>query len=406
MFRLAQGSIILLIAVFILATCIDPYTPELKGYQSLLVVDGLLTNENSSCTVKLTRTIQDQVAKPEKVKGAELYLTDDKGATAALREVSQGVYKTDSTVFRGEAGRGYILHINTPDGKYYQSETCLMEPVPDIDNLHYEKDQKLINNGTENATGITIYLDSKQGSNDFFRWDFSETWKFRVPFPQRFEFVNESLIVPITKIKQTCWKIRNSDEIIISQAPASGQLKQQPVFFIASDKSDRLLSQYSILVRQYSISQKEFDFWTNLQKVNESGSDIFSSQPFSVISNIFNVDNPSEMVLGYFKVSAVAQKRIDITFNELLKYKLPVYQYPCRIWAMAPEDYVHPGSMATPPTWQEIYDGFCTSSDYIFVEPWFGALGLLRKLVFTRPECGNCEKTGTSVEPDFWIDQE
>lgn len=404
MFRTAQIFIISVIVAFILITCIDPYTPELKGYESLLVVDGLLTNENSSCTVKLTRTFQDQKANPERVTGAEVYITDNLGATVSLREISRGVYKTDSTVFRGEAGKAYILHITTADGKNYQSETCLMEPVPEIDNVHYEKDQQLINNGTENATGITIYVDSKQGSNDFFRWDFNETWKFRVPNPQRYEFVNETVFIQLSKVKEFCWKTRYSGGIIVSQAPSSGTLKQQPVVFIPSAKSDRLTLQYSILVKQYSISKKEFDFWTNLQKVNESGSDIFASQPFSVVSNIYNIDNSSEMVLGYFKVSAVANKRIDITFNELLKYELPHYEYPCTIWARSPEDYPT-FSMAPPPTFQEIYDAFCTTSDYLFVEPWFTASGQLRKLVFTRPECGNCEETGTSVKPDFWTDR-
>ncbi len=45
-------SIIFLFTVFLLTTCIDPYTPNLSGYESLLVVDGQITNENSSYTVR------------------------------------------------------------------------------------------------------------------------------------------------------------------------------------------------------------------------------------------------------------------------------------------------------------------------------------------------------------------
>jgi hypothetical protein len=29
---------------------------------------------------------------------------------------------------------------------------------------------------------------------------------------------------------------------------------------------------------------------------------------------------------------------------------------------------------------------------------------MLDKLVFAKPECANCELTGTSAKPDFWID--
>jgi len=68
----------------------------------------------------------------------------------------------------------------------------------------------------------------------------------------------------------------------------SGQaapIKKEPVNFIATDQSDRLLIQYSILVSQYSISKEEYDFWNNLKQVNESGGDIFAKQPlrFSAI---------------------------------------------------------------------------------------------------------------------------
>ena len=56
--RLKVG--ILLVIVIIVSTCIDPYTPNLKGYDSLLSVDALITDLNTPCTVRLTRTMQNQ----------------------------------------------------------------------------------------------------------------------------------------------------------------------------------------------------------------------------------------------------------------------------------------------------------------------------------------------------------
>ncbi len=40
MLKPGPKSIFILIAVFVLCTCIDPYSPNLRGYDSLLVVDG------------------------------------------------------------------------------------------------------------------------------------------------------------------------------------------------------------------------------------------------------------------------------------------------------------------------------------------------------------------------------
>ena len=53
----------------------------------------------------------------------------------------------------------------------------------------------------------------------------------------------------------------------------------------------------------------------------------------------------------------------------------------------------------------DIYAMYCINSDYSFIEPEYNSeTGKLEFLVFARPECANCELTGTSTKPDFWID--
>jgi len=62
-----------------------------------------------------------------------------------------------------------------------------------------------------------------------------------------------------------------SNDILIYSAfeGFTDQVKGQPVFFIDPKKSDRLLLEYSILVKQYSISSKEYEFWYNMKQINE-----------------------------------------------------------------------------------------------------------------------------------------
>ncbi|HEX2926773.1 MAG TPA: DUF4249 domain-containing protein [Ruminiclostridium sp.] len=391
-------------AVFVLTTCIDPYTPELKGYESLLVIDGLVTNDNSSYTVKLSRTVQAQNAEPEKVSDATVYVTDNEGLRSEFTRKGNGIYKTDSTVFSGKIGKYYTLHVLTSDGKEYQSDPCVMEPVPSIDSLYWEKSSQLMNNGTENIEGIQVYLDSKAGTNSYFRWDFTETWIFKVPDPAKFKYINDTIILPLDRIREYCWKYRNSDEVLIKTVKSENaeKVSRLPIYFIATGKSDRLLLQYDITVKQYSISEAEYEFWNNLQKVNESGSDIFASQPFPVISNIHNVTDPNEMVLGYFKVSAVSERRKEIMFTEAAVLGLPFYKYPCVRIEMSPSKFPASGSFSKPPTWNEIYEMYCVTRNFAFVEPIYNDDKKLKYLVFTTKECANCELTGTSTKPSFW----
>jgi hypothetical protein len=408
MLKVEPKSIFTLVAVFTLCTCIDPYSPKLSGYESLLVVDGLITDANTSQTVKLTRTFQEKNSNPSVVSDATVFISDDTGNSSYLVYDGGGIYKTDSIEFKGIPGRTYILNIHTKDGMVYESDPCLMQSVPDIDRLYFEKSQEMVNNGTESQDGVGIYLDSKEEyNNQYYRWAFDETWKFEVPNPKRFDYINDSTIpqIAITSVKDFCWKTRKSDEILIhSIYPGQGnRIEKEPIFFIATAESDRLLIQYSILVSQYSLSKEEYDFWNNMKQSNESGGDIFAKQPFSVISNIHNVNNTKERVLGYFQVSAVKQKRKDIIFNEIVRLDLPYYHYPCERIEKEPRDYMW--GFGPPVTWDDVYSMFCITSDYYFIEPkYIEGTKQLKKLVFTRPKCANCELTGTRSKPDFWVD--
>jgi hypothetical protein len=163
------------------------------------------------------------------------------------------------------------------------------------------------------------------------------------------------------------------------------------------------MTEYSILVKQYSLSKDEFNFWDNLKKVNETGGDIFASQPFEVVSNIHNISNPDEKVLGYFQVSAVKQKRKYIYFEDMVNLQLPFFHYDCTSFARGPQDY----PPTVPPwTFDVVYAGFPPTSGYIFVEPIIDpATHMLERLVFSTPVCANCELTGSTTKPDFWIDR-
>ena len=406
MLRAGPKSVFSLIIVFILCTCIDPYYPDFSEYGSLLVVDGLITDEDASYTVRLSRTLQDQKGIPLMVSDATVYISDNAGKTSYLKSVGNGLYKSDSTAFRGSVGSSYVLHIDTRDGYEYESDKCQMPEVPEINSIYFEKDQEVVNNGTEINEGIRIYLDSEEGDiNKYYRWEFEETWKFKVPMPVKSIYIDEFTIIMSTDVNEYCWKSKKSEEILIHPVYSgeSGRIQREPIFFIASDKSDRLMLEYSILVKQYSMSKSEYGFWDNLRKINDKSGDIFEYQPYPVNSNIHNINNPKERVLGYFQVSAVKKKRKNIPFTDVVGSGLPFYHYSCERIAFSPKDF--PWSLFTPPlTWDDVIYMF-TTSGYSFVEPlYLHGTTTLDRLVFTKPECADCSLTGTLKEPDFSVD--
>jgi hypothetical protein len=301
-----------------------------------------------------------------------------------------------------------------------------MQPVAGIDKLFYEKGEEIIGTEGESFTGLKLLLSSAEvpAASQYLRWTFEEVWKSDIPFPPQnlFNYLGDSTynFEPIPDIKTFCWKMDRSKEIIINSILSSGEnfLDKQEIHFIAPVKSDRLANQYCISVKQYSLSKEEYEFWNNLKIIGETGGDIFASQPYMVISNIHNVNGSGEKVLGYFEVSAVSQKRIYITNNDLEQFSLPHYKTDCALIAKCPDDYPQPINSwccPPPPTFNGIYHIFTDNGEYEFIRPEVRSGVILAgnvytndlvKLIFSPKACTRCEGTNIAAKPDFWTDPE
>jgi hypothetical protein len=394
----------LLILTLPVNKCIDPFTPKLDKYQSLLVVDALLTDEEVPVNVRISRTSGAQDEAPPSVTGARVSITDDIGNNTLLSEVSDGIYKTDSLTFRGVTGRKYTLEIQTGEGKEYESEPCSLNKASEIDSLYFRRDSKTMDSGEEQQ-GISIYIDSKDTDvNKWFRWTYEEWWKFKIPYPVMYQYVDEDHIYEIPVENVTCFKNRKSDETIIqSHDPEeNAEFIKSPICFIASDKSDRLLIQYCIQVSQYAISDKEYEFWSMMKKITESGGDIFDKQPFQIISNIHCVSDPTENVLGYFQVCGASKKRIYIRGSEIAALGLNPYNYVCDLVMKGPQDYL---ASEHPMTFDRIYNNYIMQN-YNFIAPDYVNSNRLNRLVFADKYCSDCTTSGSLVKPDFWVDLE
>lgn len=402
-------AFVLLLLAWAFSTCIDPYTPVLEGYESLLVVEGLVTDEAVPYEVRLTRSIQHEDSVPERVTDATVYISDESGSEAYLGLSSSGSYVTDPAEFTGVTGKTYTLHITTADGREYESDPALMLPVPGIEDIYYEKDKEYSSDRSEILEGIRIYVDTEKGSgeNQYLRWEYEETWKFKLADYKRYNYINDSTIFPVNEVLDYCWKTAKSSAIVEgSIVPGKDDfIKKAPVCFVASAKSDRLILQYSILVKQYSLSSEAYEFWDNLKQVNEAGGSIFDEQPYPVISNIICLNDPGEKVLGYFQVSAAKQVRKYITASELDELSLPWFIYDCTRYEVNPLDYWAPGSMLPPMSWDELYNMFTQAGDFAFVEPIYNeSTDELENLVFVASDCSDCTLTGSSEKPEWWID--
>lgn len=361
---------ILFLIIALLTSCIVQFVPEVEEDKELLVVEGLLTDTPGINTVKLSKSLplgRKNQAKP--LKGCLVTILDDAGHIHTLKETVSGTYVTDPALFTGKVGVTYKLRIEARSAFNYlvfESVPLKMKPVPAIDSLYYEK--VLIEAGEDGSRpkeGCQVYLNTSDPSNEcrFYRWEYSETWQFRLPYN-----------VP----NQVCYITNNSGIINVRNTSilAEDRVTRYPLNFI-SNSTDRLKVKYSLLVNQYSLNEDEFDYWEKLQAISEDIGGLYDVTPSAIPSNIICINDRNEKVLGYFSVSAVKSKRIFI--KEYFSGIINLY-YNCASDTLRGEGTI-PGMWLIEDHTDEIPPYKVFSGD---------------------KGCADCTTRGTTTRPSFW----
>jgi hypothetical protein len=74
---------------------------------------------------------------------------------------------------------------------------------------------------------------------------------------------------------------------------------------------------YSILVKQYALTEDGYHYYQILKKNTESLGSIFDAQPSELTCNFHSLQDPTEIVIGFFSASSVVQKRIFIDKSQV-----------------------------------------------------------------------------------------
>jgi len=373
-------SIFILISIIFISGCITQFVPDTDEDPNLLVVEGLMTDQPEEYVIRLSRSMplgKKVTLKP--LKGCWVYITDDIGNSFPLNEsATAGTYLSNPYTFQGVVGRKYTLHVNTNNSTEthysYQSLPMELKAVPEIDSLFYEK--VTIKERTEFSgpkEGCQVYLNTHDpgGICKFFRWEYTETWRFRLPY----------IIVP----NNTCWISNTSNNIQIKNTSVltADRVARLPLSFI-SNETDRLADRYSILVNQYSMNEDEYNYWEKLQSISEEVGSLYDITPSSIPGNIFCIEDPSEQVLGYFSVSAKTSKRtyIDENFRGLVN-----------LYSECETDTIFGGA--------PIPD--LNISRWVIVDQSYAMPPY--KIITERRGCADCTVRGTIIQPDFWVDR-
>lgn len=298
----------LTLVLYFLNSCVQPYTPpEITQAGSYLVVDGSLNvGPLATSQIMLNRTQNVNGNEPPAVeRGAAVRAEGDKGSNFTFKEAQPGTYTLGAVTYA--ENEKFRLHIRTKEGKEYQSLYVPAMQTPPIDSVTYRV--------SPDNTGVQINVNTHDPLNKthFYRWNFEETWQYQMPLYSNNEVVNRQIKARTENIN-TCWNTKKSALITVASSIklSSDIIRDVPITFVPV-LSEKLRIKYSILVKQYGISQEEFEYRTALSRTNEVTGGLFDSQPEQVTGNISCISDPNEIVFGFFSASSLAVKRLFIT---------------------------------------------------------------------------------------------
>lgn len=354
---------------------------------SYLVVEGVINTGSDSTIIHVSRTVQISSGRDSAAEtGAQVSVENSNNISYPLSEIGKGVYAASDMGL--DSTQEYRLRIKTSNGKEYLSDLIQSKSTPSIDSIGFA----ISNNGLQ----LYVNTHDPKGSTRYYRWQYQETWRFHSKFFSSYMTSGNAIVPrPINQIKYYCFANHSSSSIVLGSSAKLSQdvIYQQPILSIPST-SEKIELRYSILLKQYALTQDAYNYWQNLKKNTEQLGSIFDAQPSEIQGNIHCISNKQEPVIGYISVGNVKQKRIFIDNSQLPDTWAPADPYDCAQDSML---FCRGASCIN-----EVTTDLIPNPDVYQATQAIYINSVLKGYMASSPICTDCTLRGTQQTPAFW----
>jgi len=374
------------------AGCIQKFQPMLSSAPTgYLVVEGIINGSGGSASVTLSRTTILTDTSIVFEEGAMVQVEGNDNSVHIFTAQGNGIYGI-ADLSLSSAGQ-YRLRIKTADGDEYLSDFSPMITTPPIDSVSWQL----------TGGGLQVYANTHdpQNSVQYYKWDFLETWEYHSTYLKQLVYDTTHLPgsgapilnvgqIPIDTTVYTCWQSVPSTDILLASTTALGSdvIYDFPLTLIPQS-SIKLTTDYSILVRQYGLTEEAFNFLQIMKANTQETGSIFSPQPSQLQGNVHSLTHPTETVVGYVGFCSVQSQRVFI-HNSQLPLLWSSYAPPCTedsIYVLDPKNPYQPQDQIS----GAIFEGLIPTT-----------LINLNRFLAAPASCVDCTLTGTNQKPSFW----
>lgn len=382
--------ILLVLFTGLMAGCVERYYPEEDDLiTGTLVINAHLTDQPGEQVIEISRSVGLIHPSFAPVSGSFAEVIREDGAFREFSEFKPGYYRADLDREFLQTGSSYLIHVITPDGKEYESDFDKLRPVPAIDSLYYMVESKSYADETDSLSGIRFYIDFTYDNEayEYIRWDLTETYEFHNPDMQAYilDVDFNMKLLPDTSNYKVCYITNNLSTIHSMSLDYLdfGIYIKKPFTFVPNiQQVQKLHHHYSLLVKQYSLGEGAFHYWNELKKTSQEQGFLFDRQPALLKSNIHNVNDESEIVLGFFSMAGVLEKRACAIEPPGLDRSM--YKWYCFPISSGPSGYLTKEDLP-------IY----------YASAWMGSE---KHFAQVNKHCVDCRdyKNSTHIKPEYW----
>lgn len=293
-------------------SCIKQAALDYRTPQALLVVEGLLLTDSTPCKVTLSYSglfnskygYQDQAF----INDAKVYVKSNAGDSVELASQGSGRY-TSAGAMHAQAGNSYFVSITLANGKRYASFPEKIVPVPKSFAIDSIGEVVPYNLNDLFAADIRIRAQDPVNEKNYYRW-ISVDW-----LPRKATGVYCGSVPPCF---QFCFQQYQDPNVnILSDANVNGsEIRYQPALVSPYYYYGR----HYIELKQLSLTEHAYQFWQLYKQQTGSTGSILDPIPSSIQGNIYNVDDTTELALGYFEASDVSSLKFVVAPNFLNSY--------------------------------------------------------------------------------------
>jgi len=369
---------ILILLLILSAACKQTYNPPIvSSKKNFVVEEGFINNGPDSTYIRLSQTFSlSDTAQLVMILHAQVWVEGNDNSSYSLPEVGNGRYGRVLPPLN--PAQKYRTRVNTPGGKTYLSDYAELKASPPIDSVSFAR--------TRDGCQIYTNAHDPQSTSHYYRYEYEETWEFHSVYYSSLAYVNHVIVARTQDTIFTCWQYANSTNILLTSTTKLSEDRVSLAPLVLVPTNSWIISvRYSILVRQYVLTQDAYNFWLEMQKNSERLGSIFDAQPSANKGNIRCVTDSTERVIGYISGGTLQKQRIFITPDQIPNWHPGYYTDGCE--------------RVDIPAQHDSLEAFLGTGVYI---PITESQSFPLRYWVGPNDCVDCRLTGTNKKPFYW----